>query len=131
MTSTDPIADMLSRIRNAIAVNKNEVVMPHSKVKESVARLLKANNFIDDVKVTDASIGKSLTVVINDSGSNARISEIVRLSRPGRRTYSSVDAIPIVKRGRGVVIVSTSQGMMTDRQARKARLGGELICKVY
>ncbi len=129
--STDPIADMLSRIRNAIAVRKHEVIMPHSKAKEAIARLLADNQFIDDVKVTDATIGKTLKVIINAPESNARITEIVRLSKPGRRSYAGVDAIPTVKRGRGMVIVSTSKGMMTDREARASRLGGELICKVY
>lgn len=129
--STDPIADMLSRIRNAIAVRKSEIVLPHSKAKESVAKILKASNFIDDVKVTDATIGKSLRLVINDPSSNARITEIVRLSTPGRRSYAGYDAIPMVKRGRGLVIISTSHGMMTDQEAREKHLGGELICRVY
>ncbi len=131
MVSTDPIADMLTRIRNAIAVRKSEVVMPHSKVKESVARLLKDSGFISDVTVTDVSIGKSMTIVINEAGENARITEIVRMSKPGRRYYTGSDKIPVVKRGRGVVIVSTSKGMMTGAEAKKQGVGGELICKVY
>lgn len=131
MTSTDPIADMLTRVRNAINVRKHEVALPHSNVKESVARLLKDNNFIDDVKVSDARIGKTLTLTINGDHSNARITEIVRLSKPGRRYYVGADTIPVVKRGRGLVIVSTSKGMMTGDDAKKQRIGGELICKVY
>lgn len=131
MVSTDPIADMLTRIRNAIAVRKHEVVLPHSKVKEAVASLLQANGFVSEVKVTDASIGKTLKVVINDEGDNARITEIVRMSKPGRRLYTGSDKIPVVKRGRGVVIISTSKGMMTGADAKKQGLGGELICKVY
>jgi small subunit ribosomal protein S8 len=131
ITSTDPIADMLSRIRNAIAVRKGEVSMPHSKVKESVARLLKDNGFVADVRVTDAAVGKTLTVVINNEFENARITEIVRLSTPGRRFYAKAKEIPTVKRGRGVVIVSTSKGMMTGVEAKNQGVGGELICKVY
>jgi len=131
MVSTDPIADMLTRIRNAIAVRKNEVVLPHSKVKEAVANLLKDSGFVAEVKVTDAKIGKTLKVVINGEGENARITEIVRLSKPGRRMYTGSDKIPVVKRGRGVVIVSTSKGMMTGAEAKKQGVGGELICKVY
>ncbi|MEO5627636.1 MAG: 30S ribosomal protein S8 [Candidatus Saccharimonadales bacterium] len=131
MVSTDPIADMLTRVRNAINVRKTVVTMPHSKVKESVARLLKENNFIDEVNVKDATVGKSLTLTINSETSNARITEISRLSKPGRRYYVSADNIPVVKRGRGLVIVSTSKGMMTGDKARKQRIGGELICKVY
>jgi small subunit ribosomal protein S8 len=131
MVSTDPIADMLTRIRNAINVRKSEVVLPHSKVKQSVAELLKTNGFVSDVTVTDATVGKSMKIVINDEGENARITEIVRLSKPGRREYVGSSDIPAVKRGRGVVIVSTSKGMMTGRDARKQGVGGELICKVY
>ncbi|GAC1386728.1 MAG: 30S ribosomal protein S8 [Candidatus Saccharimonadales bacterium] len=130
-TSTDPIADMLSRIRNAIAVRKHEVTLPHSKVKESVARLLKDSGFVDDVTVDAEKIGKSMTIVINQSQQNARISEIVRLSTPGRRAYVKAVKIPVVKRGRGLVIVSTSRGMMTGDQAKQLGVGGELICKVY
>lgn len=130
-TSTDPIADMLSRIRNAIAVRKTEVVMPHSKVKEAVAQLLQANNFIDTFSVSDATIGKSLHVTINNPDHNARITEIKRLSTPGRRYYVAAKDIPVVKSGRGLVIVSTSKGMMTGKDAKAAGIGGELICKVY
>jgi small subunit ribosomal protein S8 len=130
-TSTDPIADMLSRIRNAIAVRKNEIVLPHSKVKEAVAKLLADNNFVDRISVSDASIGKSLHVTINGENSNARITEIKRLSTPGRRYYVAAKDIPVVKSGRGLVIVSTSRGMMTGSQAKAAGVGGELICRVY
>jgi small subunit ribosomal protein S8 len=131
MVSTDPISDMLTRIRNAIAVSKPEVSMPHSKVKESVAHLLKANNFIDNVAVDGEGISKSLIITINNENSNARITEIERISRPGRRSYASADQIPTVKRGRGIVILSTSKGLMTGDEAKKTRIGGELICKVY
>ena len=129
--STDPIADMLSRIRNAIAVNKHEVVMPHSKVKEAVAKLLVESKFLEDVKVEDATVGKILTITINAEGTNARITEIARVSKPGRREYVAAKEIPTVKRGRGLVIVSTSKGMMTGKQAKQQGVGGELICKVY
>lgn len=129
--STDPIADMLTRIRNAIMVRKHEVTMPHSKVKESVAKLLKQTNFVDEVRSSDETIGKTLTIVINGEESNARITEIVRLSKPGRREYVKAEKIPTVKRGRGLVIVSTSKGMMIGAEAKKQGIGGELICKVY
>lgn len=130
-TTTDPIADMLTRIRNAILVRQNEVSLPHSKIKESVAKLLKESNFVDNVSVQDGAIGKILTVTINEKDSNARITEIVRLSKPGRRYYVNSKEIPTVKRGRGVVIVSTSKGLMTGDQAKQEHIGGELICKVY
>jgi small subunit ribosomal protein S8 len=131
VTSTDPIADMLTRIRNAINVRKNEVSLPHSKVKESVAKLLKDSGFIDAVRVEGEGINKSLLLTIHGEGSNARITEIQRLSKPGRRYYVRSQEIPTVKRGRGVVIVSTSKGMMTGDAAKQAGVGGELICKVY
>ncbi|HWT55587.1 MAG TPA: 30S ribosomal protein S8 [Candidatus Microsaccharimonas sp.] len=130
-TSTDPIADMLSRIRNAIAVRKNQITLPHSNVKESVARLLKDSNFLTDIKVTDAEVGKTLIVTINDERENARITEIVRMSKPGRRYYVAAKDIPTVKRGRGLVIISTSRGMMTGDEAKRQKVGGEIICKVY
>jgi small subunit ribosomal protein S8 len=133
-TSTDPIADMLTRIRNAIAVRKNQISMPHSTLKESVARLLKSSNFLTEIKVADApdgNPGKTLIVTINDEHENARITEIVRMSKPGRRFYVAAKDIPTVKRGRGLVIVSTSKGLMTGDEAKKQRVGGELICKVY
>jgi len=130
-TTTDPIADMLTRVRNAISVRKNEVTMPHSKVKEAVARILADNRFVSSVSVDDAVIGKTLTIIINSEDSNARITEIKRLSRPGRREYATADKIPTVMRGRGVVIISTSKGMMTGKQAKAQGIGGELICKVY
>jgi len=130
-TTTDPIADMLTRIRNAILVNKTEVSLPHSNIKEAVAKLLKDNNFIDNVKVAKADVGKTLTITINSISSNARITEISRLSKPGRRQYVNANEIPVVKRGRGIIIISTSKGVMTGQEAKKAGVGGELICKVY
>lgn len=130
-TTTDPISDMLTRIRNAIAVRKTEVSLPHSNIKESVARLLQESNFVDAVSVEKADVGKTLIVKINDESSNARITEIVRISKPGRRYYVNSKEIPVVKRGRGLVIVSTSKGLMTGDQAKTQKVGGELICKVY
>ncbi len=131
MVSTDPISDMLTRIRNAIAVSKTEVRMPYSRIKQNVADLLKTNNFVDNVTVDGEGIAKSLIVTINAESANARITEIQRISRPGRRSYATVDEIPTVKRGRGIVILSTSKGLMTGDEAKKTRIGGELICKVY
>lgn len=131
VTSSDPIADMLARIRNALAVNKTEISLPHSKSKEAIAHLLKANGYIQDVKVSEATVGKTLKLVLSTETSNSPITEIVRLSKPGRRLYTSADKMPIVKQGRGIVIVSTSKGMMTGRDAHRQRIGGELICKVY
>ena len=131
MVSTDPIADMLTRIRNAIAVNKHQILVPFSKVKVTVLDVLKANNFIDSYEVTGEGKEKHIIVVINEPNTNARITEIERISKPGRRVYSGATELPKVKYGRGIVVVSTSKGIMTGIQAKNAGLGGELICKVY
>ncbi len=131
LVSTDPIADMFSRIRNAIAVNKQQVTMPHSKVKETVAKILAENGFLNGVKVEDSDGWKMLIIVISDEDGQSKITEINRLSRPGRRLYVKSPAVPTVKRGRGLVVISTSQGVMTGREASDKNLGGELICEVY
>lgn len=131
IVSTDPLADMLTRIRNAINVQKHEVVLPHSKLKQAVAELLKQSGFLREVKVLDATVGKSLKITITQDGEAARITEVVRLSKPGRRAYASAQEIPVVRRGRGIVIVSTSKGLMTGDDAKRQGIGGELICRVY
>ncbi|OVE78839.1 30S ribosomal protein S8 [bacterium G20] len=128
---TDPIADMLTRIRNAIAVNKAEVSLPHSSAKESVATILAQNGFLKDVKTAQEDGRKALLITINDENSSSTITEIVRLSRPGRREYVKAKDMPKVKRGRGLVIVSTSHGVMSGDDAKSKKLGGELICQVY
>lgn len=131
IVSSDPLADMLTRIRNAVAVRKNEINLPHSKLKEEVAKSLKANKFLDDVKVSGEGVTKTLTIVINQPMENARITEIKTLSSPGRRMYMSAKEMPSVRRGRGVVIVSTSKGLMTGAEAKKLGVGGELLCEIY
>lgn len=131
VTTTDPISDMLTRIRNAILVHKREISLPHSNIKENVARSLQANGFLESVTVSELSVGKQLHIVINSEDENAKITEIKRLSKPGRRQYSNAKEMPRVKRGRGVVIVSTSRGLMTGEEARAAGLGGELIASIY
>lgn len=131
MVSTDPISDMLTRIRNAILVNKNEVNLPYSSIKERLAKELKSAGFIDNVKIDKTTQFKRLVLTINAPGTNARINKIERVSKPGRRMYAKSDDIPKIMNGRGIVIVSTSQGLMTGDAAKKKRVGGELICKVY
>lgn len=131
MQSTDPIADLLTRIRNAISVGKREVSLPHSKLKETIAKELKKAGYLSAVKTETGKPRPTLIITINESGTNANITEINRLSTPGRRLYASTTDIPRIKNGRGIVLISTSRGIMTGQQARKARLGGELICKVY
>ncbi len=131
MVSTGPIADMLSRIRNAIAVNKAEISLPHSAQKERVAAILVKNGFLKDVKTSAENGRKLLSIVINDEQASSKITAITRLSRPGRREYVKANEIPMLKRGRGLVIISTSLGVMTGEEAKSQKLGGELICQVY
>ena len=131
MVSTDPIADMLTRVRNAIAVQKNEVSMPYSKIKQTVAEVLAKNNFVDSVEVFELGGFKRLKIFINKPETNANITEIKRMSTPGRRMYTGSSDIPNIKNGRGIVVISTSRGIMAGAEAKQAGLGGELICKVY
>lgn len=125
----DPIADLLTRIRNAKTARKSLVVMPHSKLKEQVAKILENNKFIENVKVAEVDGFKSLEITL--SSDPDALTSLIRVSKPGRRVYTSAKDIPLVLGGRGIVVVSTSSGVMDGRGARKAGLGGELICKVW
>lgn len=131
LQSTDPIADLLTRIRNAIMAGKNEVRVPNSKMKQTVAEQLKKSGYLTAVSIEKGTPRDTMVITIHEEGANATINEITRLSKPGRRVYSAASEIPRVKSGRGIVLISTSKGVMTDNEARKAKLGGELICKVY
>lgn len=131
MQTTDPIADLLTRIRNAIAVGKAEIVVPASNIKLTIAQALQKAGYLADVKLVEAKPRNNIVVTINEPGANATITEIHRVSKPGQRVYAGATEIPRVKGGRGIVLVSTSQGVMTGQAARKARLGGEVLCKVY
>lgn len=131
LQSTDPIADLLTRIRNAIAVGKNEVRVPSSKMKLTVAKELVDAGYLADVKTEEGAPRDELVVTIARDGESPKITEIARVSKPGRRVYARAADIPRVKSGRGVMLVSTSKGIMTGREAAKNHLGGELICKVY
>lgn len=131
LQSTDPIADLLTRIRNAVMVGKNEITVPSSKLKVTVAQQLKKAGYVTAVKVEAAKPRDILIVTINKPGENSTINEIKRLSKPGRRVYVSASDIPRVKSGRGIVLVSTSKGVVTGSEAIKQRLGGELMLSVY
>ena len=131
LQSTDPIADLLTRIRNAVMVGKNEITVPSSKLKLTIAKELKKAGYLADVKVESAKPRDFLTITINQLGENATITEITRLSKPGRRVYVSAAEIPRIKNGRGMVLVSTSKGVIAGHHAIKQRLGGELLLKVY
>lgn len=131
LQSTDPIADLLTRIRNAAMVGKHEVRVPSSKIKKVVAEQLKKNKYLADVKIEAGKPRDTLVITINKPGENSAINEITRLSKPGRRVYVGADDIPRVKSGRGLVLISTSRGVITGHEAVKQRLGGELLLKVY
>jgi small subunit ribosomal protein S8 len=130
MSMSDPIADMLTRIRNAQRVEKTEVVMPSSKVKVAIANVLKDEGYIEGFSVNDADGKAELTVGLKYYAGRPVIERLERVSRPGLRIYKASDSIPSVMNGLGVAIVSTSQGMMTDRKARSTGVGGEVICYV-
>ncbi|NLA42747.1 30S ribosomal protein S8 [Candidatus Saccharibacteria bacterium] len=131
MQTTDPIADLLTRIRNAKMVGKSEIRVPLSKMKKVIAEQLKKAGYLEAVKVESAKPRDILVVTINKPGENSVITEITRLSKPGRRVYVKSADIPKVKSGRGLVLVSTSKGVVTGQEAIKQRLGGELLLKVY
>lgn len=131
LQSTDPIADLLTRIRNAVMVGKNEITVPSSKLKVTVAKELQKAGYLADVKVESAKPRDILKITINNPGENTTINEITRLSKPGRRVYVGANEIPKVKSGRGIVLISTSKGVVTGQEAIKQRLGGELLLSVY
>lgn len=131
MQSTDPIADLLTRIRNAKMVGKSEVRVPASKMKQVIAQQLKKNGYLHDVKLEEGKPRDTLVITINEEGQNPTIQEITRLSKPGRRVYVKSAEIPKVKSGRGIVLISTSKGVITGQEAIKQKLGGELLLKVY
>jgi small subunit ribosomal protein S8 len=129
---TDPIADMLTRIRNASLVRHERAEMPHSRLKEHVATVLKAEGFIDDVRVSEGDDRKTLTLILRYGRDRvSAIDGLKRVSTPGRRVYVRHDRIDRVCSGMGISILSTSRGVMTDREARKQRVGGELLCEIW
>ncbi|MDH4169849.1 MAG: 30S ribosomal protein S8 [Acidimicrobiia bacterium] len=134
MSMTDPIADMLTRIRNANVAMHDDVSMPSSKLKEAMASLLKSEGYITDFAVADSLTGPGRTLTIDMKYSPERervISGITRVSKPGLRVYSKAEGVPRVLGGLGVAVLSTSKGLMTDREARKRRMGGEVLCYVW
>jgi small subunit ribosomal protein S8 len=129
---SDPIADMLTRIRNAMAALHPETTMPSSKLKGEVARILSEEGFIDGYAVTDASVGKELTIRLRYGDERVpALTGLLRVSKPGRRVYKQATEVPRVRGGIGVAIVSTSDGVMTDREARSRNIGGEVLCEVW
>ena len=131
MVISDPIADMLTRIRNGQAVRKRTVTMPASNMKQAIARVLKEEGYITDAEVQEDGAHRNLAITLRYADGVAAIEEIQRVSRPGRRVYSNVADMPRVNGGLGIVMVSTSKGLLTDRQARLSGVGGEVVCRVF
>lgn len=129
---TDPIADMLTRIRNACMVRHTQVVMPSSKIKVEIAKILAQEGFIQGYSVTDEKPQPRLALGLKYTGrGKSVITGIERISKPGRRVYTSYKDIPWVRSGLGISIVSTPAGLMTGRKARRGKMGGEIICNVW
>ena len=127
---TDPIADMLTRIRNAVAVKKTEVVLPYSKIKHEIAKILKKEGYIEEAEKLDEKFS-NLKLVLKYNDKEPVITHIKRISKPGRRVYVSQGKIPYILNDLGIAVLSTSRGVMTNKQARRAKVGGELICEVW
>ena len=129
---SDPISDMLARIRNGALARHDRVEMPHSTLKHNIAKVLKDEGYIDDVRESEGEGAKTLTLVLRyGREKSSAIDGVRRVSAPGRRVYVRFDRIPRVRSGMGISILSTSQGVMADRQAREKRVGGELLCEVW
>jgi small subunit ribosomal protein S8 len=131
MNNQDPIADMLTRIRNANRTGRKQVSIPKSKICIGIAEVLKTEGYVEDFEVVEEGVQGAIKVKLRYSLSGEKvIHEIDRVSKPGRRVYSGVEGLPRVLNGMGITIVSTSRGVMSDRQAREAKVGGELLCVV-
>ena len=130
MSLSDPIGDMLARIKNAQVRNHSKVSLPSSKFKAKIADVLKSEGYIIDYKINDEK-KPSIEINLKYNGGNPVINTIERISKPGRRIFSSASSLPKINNGLGIAIVSTPQGVMTDVDARKKKLGGEIICKVF
>lgn len=130
MSMQDPLADMLTRIRNAQARLRPAVSMPASKLRTAVARLLRDEGYIANYEVT-GEVKKELTIELKYFEGRPVIEEMVRVSRPGLRRYAAVEELPKVRGGLGIAVISTSKGLMTDRAARQAGIGGEVLCTVF
>jgi len=131
MSLSDPIGDMISRVKNAQARNHKDVELPSSNFKTKIANILKNEGFIKDFKIVGDEKKPILSLELKYHSGNPVISNFERVSKPGRRIFSSADSLPKINNGLGIAIVSTPKGVMTDMDARKQKVGGEIICKVF
>lgn len=128
---TDPIADLIIRIKNALMARKSTVLVPYSRVKHNIAMILLEEGYVTDVTVLEGTPFKELSITLRYVGKLPAVNDVKRLSTPGRRLYSPVHKIPRALGGYGITIVSTSKGVMTDKTARKENVGGELLCQIW
>jgi small subunit ribosomal protein S8 len=128
---TDPIADMIIRIKNACTAGRKDLVLPHSKVKEDIVKILKNNNYIEDYQVIDKEPQKDIKITLRYVGKLSAITDVKRVSKPGRRVYVKAGEIPQTLNGYGLTIISSNQGVMDDKAARKAKVGGEFLCQIW
>lgn len=131
MTVTDPISDMLTRVRNALLISKVEVIIPWSKIKYGIVKILVKEGYLEDVEISEKNGFKILVAKLKYNKKQPAIKHLRRVSKPGCRVYVKRSAIPYVLNGMGINIISTSKGLKTDLQARRAGLGGELICEIW
>lgn len=128
---TDPIADMIIRIKNAFLARQNETLVPHSKLKEAIAKLLVENGYLDAVELQAGAPQSNLLLKLKYVGKVPAITDVRRVSKPGRRLYSSASEIPQALGGYGLTVVSTSKGIMSGTQARQLNVGGEVLCQIW
>jgi small subunit ribosomal protein S8 len=127
----DPISDMIIRIKNALLAKHDTVMVPHSRIKAQIGQILVDNNYVEDMKVENQKPQSQLVFKLKYVGKVAAITDVKRISTPGRRMYSSASKIPRALGGYGITIVSTSKGLMTDKEAKKQNMGGELLCQIW
>lgn len=127
---TDPIADMLTRIRNASAVRKERVIIPFSRLKQDIVAVLKSEGYIEDFMIDGEGVQKEIVITLKYVGRVPVVRVIKRISKPGCRTYAKAEKVPVVLNNRGIAILSTSQGVMTNKSAKQLRIGGEILCEV-
>lgn len=128
---TDPIADMLIRIKNALLAQHQQVEIPHSKIKQAIAQILIDNDYVESLEVIKKSPQSVLMLKLGYKGKWPKISGVKRVSKPGRRLYAAADHIPVTLNGYGTTIISTSKGVLTGKEARKKNVGGELLCQIW
>lgn len=128
---TDPIADMIIRIKNAFMAGRSELLLPHSKVKEAIAKLLRDNQYIENYEVVKEEPQNQLKLILRYVGKMSAITGVKRISKPGRRVYAKADQIPQTLSGYGMTVLSTNKGIIDDKTARKTQIGGEVLCQIW